>query len=62
MKYKDFIRMLKDLGLEPLRQNGSHEIWGRNGKHITVVKKGSKEMNAMICKRLLKEVSLWDAA
>ena len=50
----EFIRMIERNGYHYLRNNGSHAIYVKDGKHITV----PLRIEAPIAKRLIKENNL----
>lgn len=49
--HREFIIILRKNGFEFDRCHGDHSIYKRNGKHISV----SKNLNRMVCERLIKE-------
>ena len=53
MKYKDFIRYLREHGYVLIRTSGHHMF--SNGSY-TIAVPNSKNINRMICRRLLKEI------
>lgn len=55
MKRKDFERLLKDAGYVVLRSNG-HITWGNSAGHTVAVPHG-KELNKMVARRLIKEIT-----
>lgn len=45
MKYNEFLRLAKKNGWRLLRQGkGSHEIWEKQNKKVSIPNHGSKEM------------------
>lgn len=55
-KVKEFCKVLSDEGYSPIRRKGSHETWGNGQKNITIPI-SKTEINPMIARRLLKEIS-----
>lgn len=59
MKYSEFFKLVKKNGWSLLRQGkGSHEIWIKDGKTVSVPNHGSKEMPTGLEKNLKKEMGL----
>lgn len=59
MKYSQFLKLAKKNGWSFLRQGkGSHEIWSKNGKPVSIPNHGSKEMPTGLEKSLRKEMGL----
>jgi predicted RNA binding protein YcfA (HicA-like mRNA interferase family) len=54
--YRKFAKMLKKNGWLYERSSGSHDIFYKEGKHISVPNK--KQVNAMLALRLIKENKL----
>lgn len=52
--YREFAKLLKANNFIAERHSGSHTIFVREGRHISV----SRNMNRMICERLIKENNL----
>jgi predicted RNA binding protein YcfA (HicA-like mRNA interferase family) len=50
----DMERILRNNGFECVRHRGDHRIW-KNGNRTVVL---SRQINQMICRRLIKENSL----
>lgn len=55
---KEFEKILKLNGFERVRTHGSHAIYKKEDKTISVVVNNSSGMNRMICRRLIKENGL----
>lgn len=51
----EFIKILRKNGYHFVRQNGSHLVYEKDGDHIVITK---KNINKMICRRLLKQHNL----
>lgn len=59
MKSNEFIREAKRKGWVLLRQGkGSHEIYEKNGKQVTIPNHGSKELGKGLEQKLRKEMGL----
>lgn len=59
MKYSEFLRLAKKDGWRLLRQGkGSHEIWEKNNKKVSIPNHGSKEMPKGLEKNLKKLMGL----
>jgi len=59
MKSNEFIREAKRKGWVLLRQGkGSHEIYEKNGKQVTIPNHGSKELGKGLEQKLRKEMEL----
>lgn len=59
MKYGEFIRKIKKQGWVFLRQGkGSHEIYEKDGKKVTIPNHGSKEMPKGLEKTLSKRMKI----
>lgn len=59
MKSSEFIREIKRKGWVFLRQGkGSHEIYEKNGKQVSVPNHGSKEVGKGLEQKLRKEMGL----
>jgi len=59
MKYSEFIREIKKKGWVFLRQGkGSHEIYEKDGKSISIPNHGSREIPTGLEKNLRKEMRL----
>lgn len=59
MKSNEFIREIKRKGWVFQRQGkGSHEIYGKNGKQVSVPNHGSKELGKGLENKLRKEMGL----
>jgi predicted RNA binding protein YcfA (HicA-like mRNA interferase family) len=54
MKWRDFERLLKQHGYVLNRTSGSHGIYVKDGKHITIPR--GREINKMVARRLMKEM------
>ena len=56
MKYSAFLKRIKKNGWQLLRQGkGSHEIWEKHGKKVSIPNHGAKEMPKGLEKKLKKE-------
>ncbi len=53
---REFKRVLKDNGFEPIRQSGDHIIYSNGKRKLT----SKKNLNHMIALRLMKEYNLRD--
>lgn len=58
MKYKEFHRMITRNGWVKIRQTGSHVIYEKDGRKMTVPAHGSKEMAEGLRLGLLKKMGL----
>ena len=58
MKSSEFHRLVQINGWKEIRQTGSHIIYEKNGKQITVPYHGSKEMKNGLVMKLKKEMGL----
>jgi len=59
MKCNEFIREVKKNGWEFARQGkGSHEIYEKNGKQVSIPNHGSKELGKGLEQKLRKEMGL----
>ncbi len=58
MKSSEFHRLVQINGWKEIRQAGSHIIYEKNGKQITVPYHGSKEMKKGLVMKLKKEIGL----
>lgn len=59
MKYNEFLRLAKKNGWQLKRQGkGSHEIWEKENKTVSIPNHGSKEMPTGLEKSLKKEMGL----
>jgi predicted RNA binding protein YcfA (HicA-like mRNA interferase family) len=59
LKYNEFLRKVKKSGWAFHRQGkGSHEIWIKNGKTVSIPNHGSKEVPKGLEKSLKKEMGL----
>lgn len=58
MKSSEFHRLAQINGWKEIRQAGSHIIYEKNGKQITVPYHGSKEMKKGLVMKLKKEIGL----
>lgn len=58
MKSSEFHRLVQINGWKEIRQTGSHIIYEKNGKQITVPYHGSKEMKKGLVMKLKKEMGL----
>lgn len=59
MKSSEFIREVKRCGWEFYRQGkGSHEIYRKGDKQVTIPNHGNKELGKGLEKKLRKEMSL----
>lgn len=59
MKYSKFLKIAKKGGWRFLRQGkGSHEIWKKDNKKVSIPNHGSKEMPKGLEKSLKKEMGL----
>lgn len=56
IKHKKFIQLLKKNGFVYDRSSGNHDIYVRNGSHISVPY--DVEINAVLARRLIKENNL----
>ncbi|MCC4228371.1 type II toxin-antitoxin system HicA family toxin [Zunongwangia profunda] len=59
MKYSKFLKLAKKNGWSFLRQGkGSHEIWEKDDKKVSIPNHGSREMPKGLEKSLKKEMGL----
>ncbi len=58
MKSSEFHRLILANGWKEVRQCGSHIIYEKNGKQITVPYHGSKEMKKGLVLKIRKEMGL----
>lgn len=59
MKYSKFLKLAKKGGWQFLRQGkGSHEIWQKEHKKVSIPNHGSKEMPKGLEKSLKKQMEL----
>ncbi len=59
MKCSEFIREASRDGWHFLRQGkGSHEIWEKDGKQVTIPNHGSKELGKGLERKLRKEMGM----
>lgn len=59
MKSSEFIRKAKQLGWQFLRQGkGSHEIYEKDGKQITIPNHGAKELGKGLEKKIRKQMGI----
>ena len=58
MKSSEFHRLVQINGWKEIRQAGSHIIYEKNGKQITVPYHGSKEMKKGLVMKLKKGMGL----
>ena len=58
MKSSEFHRLVQINGWTAIRQAGSHMIYKKNGKMVTVPYHGSKEMKKGLVLKLKKEMGL----
>ena len=59
MKSNEFIRLIKKKGWQFLRQGkGSHEIYEKNGKTVSVPNHGAKELGKGLEGKLRKQMGL----
>lgn len=59
MKYSEFFKIAKKSGWSLLRQGkGSHEIWIKDNKTVSIPNHGSREMPTGLEKSLKKEMGL----
>lgn len=59
MKYSEFIKLAKKNGWRKKRQGkGSHEIWEKDNKTVSIPNHGSKEIPTGLEKKLRKEMGL----
>ena len=58
MKSSEFHRLIQINGWKEIRQAGSHIIYEKNGKQITVPYHGSKEMKKGLVMKLKKGMGL----
>lgn len=59
VKYNEFLRLAKKNGWKFLRQGkGSHEIWEKNNKKVSIPNHGSKEIPKGLVESLKKEMGL----
>ena len=54
---REFRIVLKNNGYTLQRKRGDHEIWIKDGKHISIPN-NSKCINVMVARRLIKENNL----
>ena len=52
---REFKRILRDNGFILHRTNGDHQIYYKDGKHISIP---ARRCNRMLCQRLIKEYGL----
>lgn len=58
MKSSELHRLILQNGWRELRQAGSHVIYEKNGKTVSVPYHGAKEMGTGIAKRFIREMGL----
>lgn len=58
MKSSEFHRLIQINGWTEIRQAGSHIIYEKNGKRVTVPYHGSKEMKKGLVLKIKKEMGL----
>lgn len=58
MKYSEFIRWLKQQGVDFERRRGSHQFVRFNGNTSVVPNHGSKEIPESLRKKILKDLGL----
>lgn len=59
MKYSEFLKKARKSGWSFLRQGkGSHEVWIKDGKTVSIPNHGSKEMPTELERSLTKEMGL----
>lgn len=59
MKYSEFLKKVRKSGWSFLKQGkGSHEVWIKDGKTVSIPNHGSKEMPTGLERSLTKEMGL----
>lgn len=59
MKYSEFLKLSKKYGWKFQRQGkGSHEIWEKDGKTVSIPNHGAKEMPKGLERSLKKEMGI----
>jgi predicted RNA binding protein YcfA (HicA-like mRNA interferase family) len=58
VKYKQFIRILRDAGFYFERKKGSHEMWSNGMKMVVVPRRNGYDMNKMLCKKILEQAGI----
>jgi mRNA interferase HicA len=56
VKYRDFIRHLKDNGCEMLRQGAKHEIWAKGLRQTSVPRHSA--INKLTCWAICKQLEI----
>jgi predicted RNA binding protein YcfA (HicA-like mRNA interferase family) len=56
MKWREFERLLKSQGYQLVRTSGSHGIYVKDGKHVSIPR--GRDVNRMLARRLMKEMGL----
>lgn len=52
--HREFVRIVENNGFQYSRNNGSHAIYVKNGRHISI----PKNLECVIARRLIKENNL----
>lgn len=58
MKSSELHRIIKKNGWQPIRQAGSHVIYEKGGKLVSVPYHGAKEMGTGIANKFIREMGL----
>ena len=58
MKSSELHRLIRQNGWMAIRQTGSHVIYEKDGKMVSVPFHGSKEMGTGIAKKFIREMGL----
>ena len=58
MKFGEIRKLFREAGWELIRQNGSHQQWGKGGEIETLAGKDSDDISKGLLNKLLKRLGL----